>query len=278
MSRRRERGTGMVVRRDCIDVRTVGVGWDVGGRAIVDSVTTALRPGTITAIVGPNGSGKTTLLHLIGGIRRPARGSIRYDGRDLAGLGNRARAREVALVEQHPDTALDLTVREVVALGRIPHAGRWPGSPDPGRDAVEDAMRVSDIVQLADRGWAGLSGGERQRTQLARALAQRPRLLLLDEPTNHLDLRHQLELLETVTKLGLTTVAVLHDLDLAAAFCPRLLVMADGRVVADGDTDDILDSRLVADVFGVRATVTRSDRIRVAWSGTTSGPMKGNSG
>ncbi len=242
------------------------VGWQVGDRAILSAVSTVLEPGTFTALVGPNGSGKTTLLHLVAGLRRPSSGTVAYDGTSLDGLRPRERARRVALLEQHPDTSLDVTVRQVVELGRIPHVGRWPGAKDSGADLVDAAMRQVDIAELAGRSWSTLSGGERQRTHLARALAQQPHLLLLDEPTNHLDLRHQIGLLSDVAQLGLTTLTVLHDLDLAAAFCPRVLVLSEGRLVGAGRTEEVLDGRLVAAVFGVRATVSRSDRLRVAWS------------
>ncbi len=247
-------------------VEADGLGWDADGQVILSDVTTVLEPGTFTAVVGPNGSGKTTLLHLVAGLRRPARGLVRLDGVPVHALSARRRARQVALLEQHPDTTLEVTVRQVVALGRIPHVGRWPGARDPGAGLVEEAMRRVEVHHLADRSWASLSGGERQRTHLARALAQEPGLLLLDEPTNHLDLRHQIALLSSVSRLGLTTLAVLHDLDLAAAFCPRILVLSQGRLVAAGPTQGVLDGHLVEEVFGVRAAVTHTDRLRVAWS------------
>ncbi|NNG38531.1 ABC transporter ATP-binding protein [Flexivirga sp. ID2601S] len=242
------------------------IGWDAGDSAIVDDVTATLEAGSFTAVVGPNGSGKTTLLHLVAGLRRPARGEVRYDGKPLRDLPARERARSTALLEQQPDTSLELSVRDVVALGRIPHVGRWPGALDEGAQLVPAAMREADVVHLAHRTWSTLSGGERQRTQLARALAQQPRLLLLDEPTNHLDLQHQLSLLETVARQGITTMAVLHDLDLAAAFCPRIIVMSQGRVAASGDTEAVLTAGLVDTVFGVCATVERTDRLRISWS------------
>lgn len=246
-------------------VSTHELGWDAAGRAILDDASVAFESGRLTAVIGRNGSGKTTLLRLLGGLLRPARGRVEYDGNDLSGIRPRARARQVAMLEQHPNTNLELRVRDVVALGRIPHLGRWPTSRDPAGDAVELAMEAAEVTSLADRLWSTLSGGERQRAQLARALAQQPRVLLLDEPTNHLDLHHQIALLAQVAALGLTSVVVLHDLDLAAAFCPQIVVLDQGRVVAAGPTDEVLDAALVARVFNVRAEVTRDDRLRVAW-------------
>ncbi|MDO5628978.1 MAG: ABC transporter ATP-binding protein [Mobilicoccus sp.] len=241
--------------------------WDApGGARILHDVDMALTPGTLTGVVGPNGSGKTTLLHLLAGLRRPSGGEVFYDDEPLSTWHHRERARRIALVEQHPATSLDLTARDVVDLGRIPHRGRWPGAPDPHAESVEEALAIAGVTELADRRWSTMSGGERQRTHLARALAQRPEVLLLDEPTNHLDLYHQIDFLGRVADLPLTTVAVLHDLDLAAAFCLRLVVMCDGRVAAAGATADVLTPELIDEVFGVRAALQRDDRLRLLWS------------
>lgn len=237
----------------------------IDGHRIVDRIDLTIEPGGLTVILGPNGSGKTTLLHLLAGLTRPSEGQVLLDGRDLRCLRSRERARRIAVVEQHPSTSLDLTVREVVALGRIPHLGRWPGSRDPDTGAIDDGLATAEVAHLAHRRWASLSGGERQRVHLARALAQRPDVLLLDEPTNHLDLQHQLSFLSTVSRLPITTVAVLHDLDLAAAFGEQVAVLGDGRLIAHGAMESTLDAALIERAFRVRATVARSDRLRVLW-------------
>ncbi len=250
-------------------IETRDLTWKVNQRAIIESVSLALEPGVITGVVGPNGSGKTTLLHLIMGLRKPSEGTVLYDEQPIASLSSRARSRRVALCEQHPQTHLELTVREIVGLGRLPHIGHWPGAKDPHIGVIEEALKLAEVEHLADRSWATLSGGERQRTQLARAIAQEPEVLMLDEPTNHLDLRHQISLMETIGCLGLTTVAVLHDLDLAAAFCDRLVVMHEGHMVAHGPTAEVLNPELIAEVFRVTTEVTTSDRTRVIWHGLT---------
>lgn len=251
---------------------TENVTWHAGGRRIVGPIQLKITPGKLTGVIGPNGSGKSTLLGLLAGIRRPSAGSVRYGGIDLAELGARERATSIALLEQHADTDLDLTARDVVELGRIPHRSRWLAGrrDDPG--IVEEAMARSRITQLADRYWPTMSGGERQRTQLARALAQQPRVLLLDEPTNHLDLRHQLDFMATVRELGITSVAALHDLDLAAAFCDELVVLADGEVRAHGEVAAVLTSDRIAEIYGVRALVEhheRANRMNIVWIDVT---------
>ena len=244
------------------------IDWGVKDLTILHEVSADFPSGTVTGLIGPNGSGKTSLLHVIAGLRRPARGAVEVDGEKVHDWPTRARARRIALLEQHATTTLDLTVRQVVELGRIPHRGRWPGPLDEGREQVDEALKLGRVDDLADRRWQTLSGGERQRVQLARALAQEPSLLMLDEPTNHLDLRHQLEFLSTVRDLGITTIAALHDLDLAAAYCDRLVVLQGGHVVAAGPVDDVLSSELVLDVYGVRTTIERHEaagRVNVVW-------------
>lgn len=244
--------------------------WTAGGHRILDSIDLDIRPGIFTGIIGPNGSGKTSLLHLLAGVTRPTAGSVMLDGCPLERMSPRARARQIALLEQHATTGLDLSVRDVVELGRIPHRSRWPGSFHHDSETVDRAMDRGRVTELADRRWATLSGGERQRVQLARALAQEPEVLLLDEPTNHLDLGHQIAFLRTVREVARTTVAALHDLDLAAAFCDDLVVVHRGRVFAHGPADEVLDADLVSEVYGVQAVVEHhpvADRRTVVWIG-----------
>ncbi|WP_203337358.1 ABC transporter ATP-binding protein [Nocardioides limicola] len=249
-------------------LRASSLSWQLpgrhGGRMIIDGVDLDVAPGSFTGLLGPNGSGKSSLLSVVSGLRRPTRGTVRLGDDDLHRLRPRERARRIALVEQHAATGLELTVRQVVELGRVPHAGR--GIDNAG--IVAEAMKLARVGELADRSWQTLSGGERQRTHLARALAQQPQVLLLDEPTNHLDLGHQLDFLACVRGLGITTIAALHDLDLAAAYCDRLVVLQAGRIVADGDVAAVLTPELLADVYGVRATVQahpHTGRPQICW-------------
>jgi iron complex transport system ATP-binding protein len=231
------------------------VSWSAGGALVVDGISVALREGETLGLLGPNGSGKSSLLRLLAGLRRPAGGAVLLDGRPLGELRRRDVARRVAVVEQQAGTEVDLTVEQVVRLGRIPHRGSWSGDADADARTVERALRETDVAALRERRWRTLSGGEQQRVQIARALAQEPRELLLDEPTNHLDVRHQLDLLALVRRLPLTTVVALHDLNLAALFCDRLLVLSAGCAVAAGPPAAVLTSALVASVYEVDAVV-----------------------
>jgi len=254
-----ERGDGTPTGLPTTDghpIRARDVRWSAGGRLILDGVEVPVRRGETLGLLGPNGSGKSSLLRLLAGLRRPAGGAILLDGRDLGQVRRRTVAQRIAVVEQHASTEVDLTVLDVVRLGRIPHRRPWSGGSADDERAVAAAIARTGLQERIDQPWATLSGGERQRVQIARALAQEPSELLLDEPTNHLDVHHQLDLLTLVAELPVTTVVALHDLNLAAMFCDRLVVLHEGRVVASGDPHEVLTPELLADVYRVRAVVT----------------------
>lgn len=231
-----------------------------GDRVIVDGVNCTLAAGTVTALVGPNGAGKSTLLHALAGIHRPREGTVLFDDTDLFALGRRERARELAFVEQDTTTDTSMTVASVVELGRMPHRSLFGDDRADGASIVAEALAAVEMTAASQREYSTLSGGERQRVLLARALAQQPRLLLLDEPTNHLDIGAQLAVLALLRRLaadGVTVIAALHDLGLAATYADAVIVLQDGRVVAAGPTDDTLTPSLLREVYGVEATVLR---------------------
>lgn len=238
--------TGVSLEVDAVSVQ-------IAGRRIVDKVSLSAE-GDIVGLVGPNGSGKSTVLRTVYRMLSPVEGQVRAAGRDVRSMSARDAARITAAVVQDSPSDLELTVAECVGTGRVPH-GRLLGSGGRGDlDAVERAMVTAKVSSLAHRSVATLSGGERQRVQLARALAQDPQVLVLDEPTNHLDIHHQLELLSLVRDLGITTLVTLHDLNLAAAYCDRIVVLSNGSVVDSGTPQDVLTPPLLRDVFSVRAT------------------------
>ncbi|MET7460435.1 ABC transporter ATP-binding protein [Nonomuraea sp. NPDC005501] len=230
-----------------LDLRGVSVALD--GHPIVHEADLLVDDGEFVGLVGPNGCGKSTLLRTVYRALRPAAGLITVDGDDVHRLPARQAARRTAVVAQETPADLDFTVAEIVFMGRTPY------KPDALVDE-ELAARALDRVGMAgaaERVFATLSGGEKQRVLLARALAQQTRLLLLDEPTSHLDIRHQLEILHLVRELGIATLAVLHDLNQAAAFCDRLYLMNAGRIVAGGPPEQVLTPDLICQVYGVRA-------------------------
>jgi iron complex transport system ATP-binding protein len=238
-------------------LRAEKVSWSRGGVLVIDGATLRPEPGQTVGLLGPNGSGKSSLLRVLHGLVKPTSGFVTLDGADLMSVGRRHVARSVASVTQHADTEVDITVRDIVRLGRIPHRTALGGGTAADEDAVDKALAHVGLLGQAGRLWHTLSGGERQRAQIARALAQEPRELLLDEPTNHLDIRHQLELLELVCALPVTTVIAIHDLSLAAMYCDIVVVLQAGRVVAAGAPSDVLTAELITEVYGVTATITR---------------------
>ncbi|CAL9337062.1 Petrobactin import ATP-binding protein FpuC [Streptomyces sp. enrichment culture] len=233
-----------------------GVTLTAGAHRLVEDVSLTARPGEVVGLVGPNGSGKSSLLRTVYRVLRPATGRVGVDGTDAWSLPVRQLARTVAAVVQESGAEFDLSVREVVAMGRTPHKRLLDGDTAEDAELIRSALAVVDATDLAHRPFDRLSGGERQRVLIARALAQQPSLLVLDEPTNHLDIRHQLEVLGTLRRLSATVLVALHDLNLAAYYCDRLYVLRDGKVIASGPPADVLTPHLLASVYGVASEVT----------------------
>ncbi|GGU74599.1 ABC transporter ATP-binding protein [Streptomyces albospinus] len=225
------------------------------GRTVVAGAHLVAAEGEITGLVGPNGSGKSTLLRTVYRHLKPTAGRVLLAGTDLRELSAVQSARHVAALPQERGSDFELTVREVVAMGRTPYKRAFAGDDAVDRDMIARALADVGMEAAAGRRFTTLSGGERQRVLLARAFAQNPEVLVLDEPTNHLDIRHQVELLALLRAQRRTTLVSLHDLNAAAAVCDRLHVLSAGAVVASGAPRDVLTPALLAEVFGVRAAV-----------------------
>ncbi|UVK37539.1 ABC transporter ATP-binding protein [Mesorhizobium sp. AR10] len=219
------------------------------GQHLVHAVSLSVAAGDRLAIIGPNGAGKTTLLRMLSGALQPSTGEVRFLGRRLDRISTAERALHIAVVGQTDQPDPRLAVIDYVELGRVPHAGLRRRHED--RDIVVDALRRTGLLPLLGRTVGSLSGGERQRAQLARAIAQQPRILFLDEPTNHLDPRARSELLELVAGFGMTVIAVLHDLSLVAPFATRVAVMSRARLHALAAPNEALTQQLIREIFGV---------------------------
>ncbi|WP_118178669.1 ABC transporter ATP-binding protein [Paraburkholderia phosphatilytica] len=222
---------------------------------VLRSVSLTTQPGEFVGLIGPNGSGKTSLLRCAFRYTTPSAGTIRVDGEDIWKQSPKWLALRAAVVLQEFPEDFGLTVLDVVYMARTPHKTRFGGDTPEDAAIVDGALERVGLSACRDRNFDTLSGGEKQRVLLARALAQQPSLLILDEPTNHLDLRHQIELLSLVRRMGITTLATIHDLNLAAAFCDRLYVIHHGEIVAQGTPREVITESLLADVFEVRAIV-----------------------
>lgn len=214
--------------------------WSVRRRTIVSDVSFTVGRGETLGLIGPNGSGKSSLLRLLAGLKRPMSGRVEIHGQDIAQVSRKALSRQVAFVQQSAATETSVTVADVVRLGRTPHRSALAGWSEGDEAAVAHALDRVDMASRKRQAWQTLSGGERQRVHIARALAQTPQVLFLDEPTNHLDIHHQIEILRMVRDLDLTSIIALHDLNLAAMFCDRIVVLEAGTVRACGTPDAVL--------------------------------------
>jgi iron complex transport system ATP-binding protein len=238
-----------------------GITLEVRNRAILRDVSFRLDPGERVALIGPNGAGKSTLLRILAGTLRPTAGRVELGGVPLASLERSEVARRLAVVPQQTALPFAMRVEEVVALGRLPHEAPLRGTRPADRAAVAAAIDRVGLGHLLGRDARELSLGERQLVLLALAVAQEAPVLLLDEPTVHLDLRHQVEAMELLRDLnerdGTALVAVLHDLGLASHFFPRLVLIANGRIIADGTPDEVLTDDRIREVFNVNPALVR---------------------
>ena len=243
-----------------LDARTVA--FAVEAKRILDGVSVASGAGEFIGLVGPNGAGKTTLIKCISGLLARHEGTVRLDGRDLSRMSPRDVAQIVAHLPQNTSLDFGFTCLEVVLMGRNPHLSPFQIEGARDHEVARAGMRFTDTDGLSGREINTLSGGERQRVLIARALAQEPRLLLLDEPTANLDIQHQLQVMDLVRSLvddGLAAVAAMHDLNMASAYCDRIYVMSEGRVVASGTPVEVLVQSTIKEVFGVGVTINYDD-------------------
>lgn len=242
-----------------------GVSVSAGEAPLVRDVSLVVAPGEMLGVLGPNGAGKSSLLRTIYRMSRPATGRVLVNGEDIWRRSATWVAQHVGAVLQDMPADFPLTVRDVVAMGRSAHKALL--EPDTPHDAalIAAAITLQRLDALEHRPFRTLSGGERQRVLLARALVQQPQVLVLDEPTNHLDIRYQLSLLRFLRETGVTVIAALHDLNLAAMFCDRLCLMEGGRVVAQGTPEQVLTEDRIAEVYGIEALIQRHPRSGTLW-------------
>jgi len=241
-------------------LRVQNVEYVAGRTLIVRGVSLDIAPGQCVGILGPNGAGKSTLLRLIAAVLPATAGVVMLEGKTLAQWSAHERARCLAFVGQQPRLTFPFTVREVVLMGRTPYLQRWRQESELDLRITAEALHRTDMAHLAERDVMTLSGGEMQRTALARALAQQPRFLLLDEPTANLDLHHQvavLQLLKDLARSGVTVLAVLHDLNFAAALCTTVTLMRAGEIYATGTPEVVLTRENIRAVYRADVLPTR---------------------
>lgn len=244
-------------------IRTKGITFGYGQGNILEELTFAIDKGSFISIIGPNGSGKSTLLKNISAELTPEKGGVFLENQDIFKLKKKRLAQQMAVVPQNTGVDFAFSVMETVLMGRMPHQKRFQGESEKDLAIAKWAMELTNVWSLKDRLVNELSGGERQRVIVARALAQEPQVLLLDEPTSHLDIQHQLELLELVEHLnrtkGLTVIAVLHDLNLAAQYSGKIIMLNQGGIVAYGDPAQVLTVDNIRNIYQVEVAVSLNE-------------------
>lgn len=224
----------------------------IGKKDIVKDVTLQVEHQQFVGVIGANGCGKSTLLKSLYKSLKPEKGGIFLDELDVLNASNKTVAKQLAVVSQFNEMSFDLSVEQIVLLGRTPHKKLLESDSKADYQIVEEALAQTNLLNYRERSFLSLSGGEKQRVILARAIAQQPHFIILDEPTNHLDIRYQLEILNSVKNMKIGVLAALHDLEMAAAYCDYLYAMKDGEVIAKGTPETLLTAELIEELYQVK--------------------------
>lgn len=242
-----------------IEAQEIKFRYNSNSNWVLDGFSLAVEQGEILGIIGPNGSGKTTVLKLLSRVLKPEYGTIMLTGRNIATIPRKEIAKVMAVVPQGTSIAFPFTVREVVLMGRSPHLGRMQMERESDLRIADNAMALTDSLEIAERSIDELSGGERQRVIIARALSQEPKIMLLDEPTSYLDINHQVEIFDLIKRLnseqGLTVIIVSHDLNMSAEYCDRLVLLKNGRVFRDGPPREVICETNIREVYDANVVV-----------------------
>lgn len=238
-----------------MNIKTDNIQVSFGSKPILHDISLAIKDKEFVGIIGPNGSGKSTFLKCLYRVLQPSGGKIYFDGSELSSLSHRDRALKMAVVAQHSTVNFDFSVLEMVLMGRSPYKGLLDRDQLDDYEIARHALAEVGLSDFESRNFNTLSGGEQQRVILARALAQRTECLVLDEPTNHLDIKYQLELMTIVKRLDATVVSAIHDLNLAAIYCDRIIALKDGHIVCSGTPQEVLTAETIRHIYGVSATV-----------------------
>lgn len=238
-----------------MNIQTNDIQVAFGSKAILHDISLDIRDKEFVGIIGPNGSGKSTFLKCLYRVLQPNGGKIFFDGTELSSLSHRDTALKMAVVAQHSTVNFDFSVLEMVLMGRSPYKGLLDRDQLDDYEIARHALAQVGLSDFESRNFNTLSGGEQQRVILARALAQRTECLVLDEPTNHLDIKYQLELMTIVKRLDATVVSAIHDLNLAAIYCDRIIALKDGHIVCSGTPQEVLTAETIRHIYGVSAMV-----------------------
>ncbi|WP_297968123.1 ABC transporter ATP-binding protein [uncultured Anaerovibrio sp.] len=230
----------------------------LGNKPIIKGLNLSINSGELVGIIGPNGSGKSTLLRTIYRVLKPETGVIYFDGINIQDKSYKETARQLSVVSQHNNFSFDFSVGSVVVMGRAPHKRLMEQNNSDDYRLVREALTRVGLSGFEKRRFNTLSGGEQQRVILARALVQNTETLILDEPTNHLDIKYQLQLMSMVKNIGCTTIAAIHDLNIAVMYCDKIVVIKAGQLMGVGTPDELITPELIWDIYGVNATIYRT--------------------
>ena len=236
-------------------VKVKNLRFNIDKKEILKDITLEVPKGSFVGVIGPNGSGKSTLLKNIYRLYKPSSGHIYIDNKDLSKMKDKECAREIAVLAQESTSQFDFTVEQIVKMGRYPYKSIFEDYSKKDIQIVKDMLKKVGLEKYTKRSFSNLSGGEKQRTLIARALVQDADFLVLDEPTNHLDIGYQIQLMDLVKSLEITTLSAIHDMNIAAMYCDYLIVMKDGQIQDFGTVKEVINEKMLKDVFGVNAYV-----------------------
>lgn len=229
--------------------------YDIGGTRILKDITFDVEENTFVGVIGPNGSGKSTMLKSIYGVNKPSGGNIYFEGEDLLKISSKDRAKKIAVLAQESGGQFDFSVQQVVEMGRYPHKNTLENYSKHDLEIVDRVLYEMKLDNYRERSFNTLSGGEKQRVLIARLLVQESKFIILDEPTNHLDIGHQIEIMNIIKKMGVTVLSAIHDMNMAAIYCDKLVIMKKGEVITQGSVEETLTSEMLKDLFNVDAEI-----------------------
>lgn len=236
-------------------VQVKNLKFNMDKKEILKDVSFDVPKGSFVGVIGPNGSGKSTLLKNIYRLYKPSGGNILLDNKNLSTMKDKECAKEIAVLAQESSSQFDFTVEQIVKMGRYPYKSIFEDYSKEDLKMVEDMLKKVGLDNYSERSFSNLSGGEKQRTLIARALVQNTDFLILDEPTNHLDIGYQIQLMDLVKSLNITTLSAIHDMNIASMYCDYLIVMKDGQIIKFGKVEEVITSKMLKEVFGVNAYV-----------------------
>ncbi|RDY29237.1 ABC transporter ATP-binding protein [Romboutsia weinsteinii] len=232
--------------------------FSIDKKEILKDISLEVPKGSFVGIIGPNGSGKSTLLKNIYRLYKPSSGNIILDNKDLSDMKDKDCAKQIAVLAQESNSQFDFTVEQIVKMGRYPYKSIFEDYSKTDLKMVKEMLQKVGLDEYNDRSFSNLSGGEKQRTLIARALVQNTDFLILDEPTNHLDIGYQIQLMDLIKSLNITTLSAIHDMNMASMYCDYLIVMKEGKVIDFGTVEDVITSQMLKEVFGVNAYIGKN--------------------